>query len=486
MPNSYIFLMFFFFYSIALLYFGKLGYKETNTIHDFFEGGGKLGLLVSIVTFSATWFSAASMQGLSGSIYTYGIVSVFYSIIPWFLGALFLIWLTPGLRASGAVTIPGYFKKRYNSKTLQITGGLIILLNFVLYIVIQIRGFGIVISQYLEIPYYLAVIIIYMFILYTTFGGLFSIARSDAFNFVIICLGIIIAAVLIVYKIGGISEIFHKASIIEGYAIQSGSYYTEKGSLTHPLVKGAMPVLSLISVFFAWGFGISTNPQYTVRIIAAKDDKTAINMIIKSIMLLTIIYSAVVLIGLGSRILIPSVGIIDSIDAILPVVSNSIFSLYINGFIMLAIMAAAISTANSQLIVASSSFIYDIFGVLSKKNYDDETLLRISRFVVFIVGSLSMVLSLTPPENLLVYGGYIWGVFSASFLIPLYGGMFYEKATKKSALYSMFSGLLVIFILILLNYKSHSMFDIHPAMPGVITSFVVFCISSKLEEADII
>ena len=486
MPKSYIFLLFFFVYSIALLYFGKSGYKETETISDFFVGGKRLGLFACVSTFVATWFSAASMQGLPGLIYTYGYAFVFYSVIPWFIGAGFLILLAPKLRASGAMTIPEYLNLRYESKAIQVTGGLLVVMNFILYIVIQIRGFGIVISEFLEIPYTLAILIVYIFVLYTTFGGLFSIARSDSFNFIIICMGVLIAVILILNRAGGIVSLFEKAKMIEGYAIEGYPYYTPKGSLLHPLAGGNMPLLSLVSAFFGWGLGISTNPQYTTRIIAAKDDKTAIKMIKSSIVILSFVYACLILIGLGSRIIIPMVEGVDSIDAIFPFVFNSLLPSKISGLVFLSIMAAAISTANSQLLVVSSSFVYDVFEIVSKKTHTDEKLLGISRFVVFVAGSISLLLALSPPESLLVYGGYIWGMFSVSFLIPLYGGAFWKKASRKGAIYSMISGLTVMIFLIIYNYESQSVFDLHPAMPGVIVSAIVFYAASRLEGAGII
>ena len=103
----------------------------------------------------------------------------------------------------------------------------------------------------------------------------------------------LIAVILILNRVGGIMTLHYKASLIEGYAIQGNPYYTPKGSLIRPLAGGNMPILSLVSAFFGWGLGIATNPQYTVRIIAAKDNKTAINMIKTSVMLLIVVYTGV-------------------------------------------------------------------------------------------------------------------------------------------------------------------------------------------------
>jgi len=481
MPKSYIFLLFFFCYSIALLYFGKSGYSDNENVEDFFLDGKKMGLFACVSTFVGTWFSAASMQGLPGSIYTYGLTFVFYAVVPWFIGAGLLVVLTPKLRASGALTLPAYFNVRYKSNMLQVTTGILIMITFILYIVIQIRGFGIVISEFLEIPYTLGIFIVYIFILYTTFGGLSSIAKSDGFNFIIICTGVFMTAVLVFSKLGEVSHFFEQASNIEGYAIKGFQYFTPKGSLLHPLAGGNMPVISLVSAFFGWGLGLATNPQYTARIIAAKDDATAIKMIKRSVLLLSVVYAGVIFIGLGSRIIIPSIVGVDSVDAIMPFIVNSLFDTPVSGFVMLAIIAAAISTANSQLLVVSSSFILDVYKILSPNQYTDDKQLLMSRLVVFVAGSVSLVLAISPPESLLIYGGYIWGIFSVTFLVPLYGGLFLSYATRRSVMYSMGSGLLMMLFLIIRSYGTNTIFAIHPAMPGVLISVFVFWITAKLE-----
>lgn len=474
MPKSYMYLLFFFFYSIVLLVFGKSGYEEIEDIDDFFSGGRKMGTFACVSTFVATWFSAASMQGLTGSIYSYGYAFVLYSVVPWFIGAFLLYKITPRLRSSGAVTIPEFFYIRYNSRIFQVLGGMIVIVNFILYIVIQIRGFGLVVSEFLDISYQMSILLVYVFVLYTTFGGLFSISKSDGVNSIIIFIGVLIATGAIILRVGGIAKIHTQAGQIEGLGIKSLHYFASKGSLLDPRAGGNMPIISIISAFFGWGLGLASNPQYTVRIIAAKDDTTAKSMIKKSVMILAVIYGGLMLIGLGSRVLIPSVSQIDTVDQLFPYVFNTEFPIYISGIILISIMAAAISTANSQLLVVSSSFVYDILGILSKTEHSNERLIFISRLVIFLAGSVSLILAVSPPESLLVYGGYVWGVFSVAFLVPLYGGLFFQKATKKGAFLSMLSGILVMACFVAFERNGNEIFRINPAMYGVIASVVVF------------
>lgn len=481
MPKSYIFLVFFFFYSVILLFFGKTGYQEIETLDDFFSGGRKMGIFACVSTFVATWFSAASMQGLSGAIYVFGYTFILYSVLPWFIGAFCLMLIAPKLRSSQAATIPEYFRLRYDSKVLQVAGGIIVVINFILYIVIQIRGFGLVVAEFLDISYQMSILLVYVFVLYTTFGGLFSISRSDGFNSIIIFIGVLVATAFILDRTGGIVQIHEKASLIEGYGIAGQGYYTQKGALLRPTAMGIMPKVSLISAFFGWGLGLASNPQYTVRIIAAKDDATAKAMIWKSMIILSIIYGGLILIGLGSRVLMGTVDSAVSIDQLFPYVFNTEFPVSISGIVLISIMAAAISTANSQLLVVSSSFVYDIFGTLSKKELSDDRLLFLSRAVILVSGSISLFLAVSPPESLIVYGGYVWGVFSVTFLIPLYGGMFVKTASKRGAMASMASGLAVMTYFMVTQSGSRALFEVNPSLYGVLASLGVFLAVNWIE-----
>lgn len=109
MNKTIIYLMYFTFYAIILLFFGKSGYKDKQNTRDFFVAGNRLGLVASAFIFSATWFSAASMQGATGTLFTYGYNTVLYAVVPWFLGAAFLVILASRLKEHDIFTVPEYF-----------------------------------------------------------------------------------------------------------------------------------------------------------------------------------------------------------------------------------------------------------------------------------------------------------------------------------------------------------------------------------------
>ncbi|MDK2917851.1 MAG: sodium/proline symporter [Candidatus Petromonas sp.] len=486
MNKSIMYLVYFTLYTLMLLWFGKSGFKKTNNIRDFFVAENSLGLAASVFTFTATWFSSASMQGLTGTLFAYGYSAVLYSVIGWFFGAALLVVMADKLKYYDILTVPEYFKYRYDSKYMQALGGLVIVLSYIFYIIIQIRGFGIVMSELLDIHYSISIFLVYLFIVYTTFGGLYSVAKTDGLNFVLILIGTVFATFMILKDVGGITLMHKKAAIIATKPFPNFPYKTIEGGLLDPFANGLQPPMIMITAFFGWGLGLASNPQYALRIISAKNKKVSIKMICLSVFILSIIYVNIFIIGIGSRVLAPTVENISSVDEIFPYIINNVIYSKLSGLILISIAAAAISTANSQLLILASGFSYDIYKNLINPEIDEEKFLNLNRLLIFIAGTISLIMSIKPPSSLLVFGAYIWGIFSVTFLIPLYGGLYWKKATKEGAIYSFVGGALTMILFYLINKYKYLSLDIsinrmiHPAFPGFLASLILFYVISKI------
>jgi len=481
MNKSLVYLIYFAFYTFVLLWFGKGGFKRTSNVRDFFIAGSSLGLGSSIFTFTATWFSAASMQGLTGTIYAFGYSVVLYSVVGWFLGATFLVFMAAKLKDYDILTVPEYFRIRYDSRFLQALGGLVIVVCYILYMIIQIRGFGIVMSELLDINYTLSIFLVYLFVIYTTFGGLFSVARTDGLNFILFFIGTIVAASIILKDIGGITLMHEKAALIATRPFPDFPNVIERGGLLDPFCKGLQRPSMIFTVCLAWGLGLAANPQYAIRVSSAKNKKTAVKMICLSVLILAIIYCGIFIIGIGARVLEPSVESVSTVDEIFPYIINNVIYSPLSGFILISIAAAAISTANSQLLILASGFSYDIYKNFINPKISEEKLLNLNRLFIFLAGTISLILSINPPVSLLIYGSYIWGIFSVTFLMPLYGGLYWKKATKEGALASFAGGLVTIIIFFIINtVLDIKPLVIHPVLPGVVASSILFYVVSNV------
>ncbi|SHJ71506.1 sodium:solute symporter family protein [Paramaledivibacter caminithermalis] len=481
MNKSLVYLIYFTFYTFVLLWVGKGGFKRTRDIRDFYVAGNSLGLRASIFTFVATWFSAASMQGLTGTLYAYGYSVILYSVVGWFLGAVFLVFMSVKLKDYDILTVPEYFRIRYDSRLLQVLGGLVIVISYILYVIIQIRGFGIVMSELLDINYTLSIFLVYLFVIYTTFGGLFSVARTDGLNFILLFMGTMIAASIILKNIGGLTLMNEKVALIATKPFIDFPYVIEKGGLLDPFCNGLQRPIMVFTICLAWGLGLAANPQYAIRISSAKDKKTAIKMICLSVLILAVIYVGIIIIGIGSRVLEPALKSVKSVDEVFPYIINNVIYSPLSGFILISIAAAAISSANSQLLILASGFSYDIYKNLFKQDISEEKLLNVNRLFIFLAGTISLILSINPPNSLLIYGSYVWAIFSATFLLPLYGGLYWKKATKEGALASFIGGLVIIILFFIINtFLDSWTIALHPVLPAVVAALILFYVISRI------
>ncbi|HHW03604.1 MAG TPA: sodium:solute symporter family protein [Thermoanaerobacterales bacterium] len=481
MNQSIVFMFFFLIYTFLMLYSGRSGFYDTYDVRDFFVAGNSLGIFLSTATFVATWFSAASFLGLGSSLYIYGVSSIIYSILQWFIGAVFLFVLAYHIKDYDILTFSEFFYIRFNSRLLQFSVASLIIASYIFYITMQIKGFGLVMELLLNIPYNLAIFLVYLYILYTTFGGLYSVVKTDAINMFIIILASTFFGFYIIRANHGISNIISGAANINTPPVQGWDTPTPRGGLLDIFCMGLQPPVYLFTSLFGWGLGLAANPQYVIRMISAKDKSVARKMVLFSIALLSAIYAFIIIGSIGLRVLIPTAPKINNIDEIIPTLFSGIAPGYSVGIILIGIIAASVSTANSELLLIANSFTYDILKNLHHKNMDDEKMLSLNRMVIAIAGTLSLFLSFNPPIKVIEFGGNIWGGFASSTFIPLYAGVYMKKASRHSVEAAFFTGLIsYLFFLTTIPYISNSaIHHIHPGVFAFAASFFAFIIVQR-------
>ena len=286
-------------------------------------------------------------------------------------------------------------------------------------------------------------------------------------NFLLVLVGVFIAAFYIVGDIGSITIMNQKAALIDNGALLDLS--------TNKLFSPIM----IFTTSLAWGLGTAANPQYIIRITSAKSKKIGMQMICMSVIVMGILYLGLIVIGIGARVIEPTTSAIIAADEVLPYIINNIIYSKFSGVIFLSVIAAAISTANSQLLLLASSFTYDIYMNIFNKKMKDEKFISLARVVIFVSGTISLLLSINPPDSLLLFGSYIWSIFAVTFMMPLYGGLYWKKATRQGAVWSTFAGIVFVAVFYVLGKGSNPLSVIHPVLPGLIASFVVFYTVSK-------
>lgn len=463
MSKTMVYLIYFTLYSFIILIIGKSSYRDSNSLHKFFVGERKLGVLKLFFTFVGTWISAATILGFTGNVYENGVRTILTSVIPWFIGAGMLYLISSRLYDNDVLTIPQLIRKQYNSRGLQIMSGLLMAGCYVFYLVIQIKGFGIAAASLLNIDYKVAVFLVYLFILYSTFGGFQSVTKTDTFNLIMLTISMVIIYFVIIDKVEGAVILTDRTAHISeaaGSAVKNASQID------------SMSVFTYITMFFGWGLGLASNPQYMVRIISARDKRTAKRMIVYAIIFLTFFYFILTQIGLGMKILFPGLSAFCSTDDLFVHVIDRLLYSPFSGFFLISIIGACVSTANSQLLLIGSALSYDVLNQVVKKKMSEEKLLIFTRVFIFAGGTLSLLFSFNPPPDTLSYGGDIWGFFSVIFAPLIYGALLWGKGTRKGAYLSFFAGLISIFLFSLMPL------NIHWAFPATICSITVLVVCS--------
>lgn len=174
-----------------------------------------------------------------------------------------------------------------------------------------------------------------------------------------------------------------------------------------------------ISMFFGWGMGLASNPQYMVRILAAKDKKTAKHMILHALIFLCVLYFALTQIGLGLRILFPQLKNYCSADDVFIYAVVNLMNTPFSGFFLISVIGACVSTANSQLHLIGCMLSYDVAAQITKKKMSEEQILILARVFIFIGGTAALILSVNPPEDMLSFRSGHSGDYSRQALAPL-------------------------------------------------------------------
>lgn len=465
-------------YSIVLLIVGKSRTQQQNTLRHFYLGNRQLSLFRSTLTFMGTWISAATILGFTGNVFESGLAPLLYSVVPWFFGAFLLQMISGRLYGYDVLTIPELIGKKYGSKWLQILFALVMMVTYTLYIIIHIKGFGLVASGLFNIPYNVATLMIYLFILYSTFGGYRAVTRIDVAHILLLTVGTASVYLLVVGQAGGFSELFQKAGEVSGYAHGGSVSVNQPGDLFRLFDGEKFTPRMSTTMFFGWGLGLASNPQYMIRMLSAKDKRSARNTVRSALCYLAVFYFALLTIGLGMRVLFPSLAAVTNADDVVVYVLNDRLFTPLNTLFLFAILGACVSVANSQLLLFSTSFAYDVIRPLCPKPPREYTTILLTRLGVLIGGTLSLLFSTHPPASLLSYGGDIWGIFGVIFFPALYGAFLYPKATRQGAWAALLVGLLAIAVFYPLYYSQ--ILPVHPAFPGTVLSSLGFFFTSRL------
>ena len=458
-----VFIIYFIFMILVGVYF--FSKSKGSGEKDYFLGGRKMGPWVSALSTGASDMSAWVLMGLPASIYAFGVGKAWIAIGLAIGYALCWIFQAPRLRkfsivANDSITIPQYLTNRFLSKSrsLQIICAVIFLLAYTVYAAASIKACGTLFNTVLgidpRIAMYIAAAII---VSYTFLGGFSAVCWTDFFQGLLMLGALLIAPIfaLAIVNSGGLPV--EAAPVPDNYWV----LFTDWKDIASGL---------------GWGLGYFGMPHIIIRFMAIRSNKD-----LKKSAKIGISWTVLILIfsvasGLIGHVLLGEIA--DSSVVFITMV-RTLFPAVISGILLSAILAAAMSTADSQLLASASAFASDVYNpIIRKGKTTDKEMLWVGRVVVLVIAISAMLIASNPNSGTIM--GLVenaWGVFGAAFGPVIILSLFWKRFTFSGAVAGIVCGALAD-ILWLVFLGDFGLYEIIPGfIVGLIASIVVSLIS---------
>ena len=459
-------------YMVVMVGIGIYFYLKTDDLSDYVLGGRGLGPLVTALSAGASDMSGWLLLGLPGMMYSQGVVGSWIAI-GLTLGA-FLNWhyVAKPLRLytfhlDDAITIPDYFSNRFEDKQnwLRIVTAIVILVFYTLYTSSGLVGGAKLFEATFDMSYSTALITGSIIIVsYTFLGGYNAVSWTDLIQGILMMLALIITPIVVIFELGGVSE-----AVSAVHAIDPKNLDILRGSTFIGIVS-----------FLAWGLGYFGQPHIIVRFMSIRDSKDigtakAVGM---SWMIVSVIGSLMT--GFFGLAYVAANGVeLQDSEKIFISLSQLLFNPWIAGFLLAAILAAIMSTIDSQLLVSSSVLTRDLYHVLLRRNATNTELVWVGRATVIIIALIAWYISTDRNSSVLELVSYAWAGFGAAFGPLVILSLYNKNITKHGAIAGMIAG--AITVIVWKQFRG-GIFELYEMLPGFIMATICVLLFSKKQQ----
>lgn len=441
-------------YLLFMLWIGWVCVKKNESVEDFYLGGRKLGPFVTAMSAEASDMSSWLLMGLPGVAYLTGLAEASWTAIGLAVGT-YLNWLIVARRIRryshqlNAITVPQFFSKRWEDDRclLSAIAALVIIIFFIPYTASGFSACGKLFSTLFGMDYLTAMLIsAAVIVIYTVMGGFLAASFTDLIQSIIMTVALIVVLGFGVTQAGGLDAVMDNARSMSGYLSLSHIY--------DPATGGSTPYsLLTIGSLLAWGLGYFGMPHILIRFMAIENEE--------KLKLSRRVASSWVVISMGVAIFIGLVGsamtragaleqLADSETIIVRIAS--IISQFgalpalVAGVILAGILAATMSTADSQLLAASSSISQDLGNDFLKRNLSGKRGMIVARSVMIIISLIAAFLARDPDSSVFRVVSFAWAGFGAAFGPTMLMALFWKRSNKWGALAGMIVGGVMVFV----------------------------------------
>ncbi|MDQ0351381.1 sodium/proline symporter [Alkalibacillus filiformis] len=446
----------FFIYILGMLVLGIIGYRLTNNLSDYFLGGRKLGPGVAALSAGASDMSSWLILGLPGAIYLAGFGEAWIAV-GLTIGA-YLNWQFVARRlrvytevSNNAITLPDFLENRFrdNSRLLRSASAVVILIFFTVYVASGLVGGAVLFSSTFGYDYMVALLIGgAVIIIYTFLGGFIAVSWTDFIQGSLMFLALIVLPIITITELGGWNETVNIIGDLAG------------GDHLH-MVQG-VGALAIISSL-AWGLGYFGQPHILARFMAIRSHKDVPTARFIGMTWMVLSLFGAIFVGIAGLAYIATESVqselaergIETVqengllmlaneEAIFIAMTQLLTHPVVAGILLAAILAAIMSTVDSQLLVSSSAVAEDFYKGFFRKNASNQELVWVARISVIVIALIALVIASDDTSRVLDLVAYAWAGFGASFGPIILLSLFWKRLTRNGALVGILLGAITV------------------------------------------
>ncbi len=430
--------------------------RHSTDVNGFVLGGRSVGPWLTAFAFGTSYFSAVVFVGYAGQFgWNFGLASTWIGLGNAFIGSL-AAWAILGRRTRvmtkhlDSKTMPDFFGKRFDSKTLKIAASVIVFIFLIPYTASLYNGLSSLFNIAFDIPYWVVIVIMAALTgLYVIFGGYMATAINDFIQGIIMLIGIVAVVGAVLAKNGGLMNAVAELSKLP-------SEYPETAGASGAFTSffGTQPVFLLVVILLTslgtWGL-----PQMVGKFYSIKNEDAIKKGTIISTFFAIVVAGGCYFLGSFAR-LYPDSFDGKHFDNIIPGMVSTLSPIII-AVVMVLVLSASMSTLSSLVLTSSSTLTLDVVVPARKKETGEKAKLTVLRlFIVFFIVISAVIAILKDTFNFSFIAqmmGVSWGALAGSFLAPFLYGLYWKRTTKASVAVSFGFGSILMVVQMMISMK---------------------------------
>ena len=434
---------------VYLLGMLAIGFKYANnsTSEDFYLGGRKLGPIVTAMSTEASDMSAYLLMGVPGLAFFCGVAEAGWTAIGLALGT-YLNWLIVAKRLRrysagiNAITVPDFLARRFrdNTKLIETLGALTVIIFFVPYTASGFAACGKLFNSLFGVDYMAAMVLSAVVIVgYTIMGGFRAVSTTDLIQSVVMSMALIAVLVYGVNVAGGWDVVLDNARSLSGYLTMAASHNAADNTAT------SYSLLDIASTL-AWGLGYFGMPQVLLRFMGIRSEHELGRSRRVAIIWVVISMAAAVFIGVVGRS-VAGLDYLSNNDAenIFIDAATSYLPPILAGFACAGVLAAAISSSDSYLLISASAVSQNLYRGVFKKDATEKQVMWCSRITLVIITIVAMAIAWNSNSTIFGITSFAWAGFGAAFGPLMLLSLFWKRTTYQGAIAGMVAGGAMVF-----------------------------------------